>query len=902
MPINPNTQILAKNSTDVMIGGYVSATDPATNSVNSVLPGKRWTQLDGSGNIIGEFVRNFANTAWLPLPILTGVKTADSSTIDFSGAGTTADKLTGEVIVSGEAGNAIEKRPTGLFAAPGTGQIGPAGAPGTPGTVLRSGSGAPSNALGINGDYYLNTTNGDIYQKASGVYAVSGNLKGPTGQQGIQGQQGAAGQQGATGQQGIQGIQGIQGPAGASSATVKNLGSDFGNSLSSLLTYAANNAGRIDCEIDAVSTNSGTINFTNYKHVRFVFKGAGALSHSGGRLTIPKMADPGNRKIFTLGSGGEIVFAQGAVSRYTLAWYADAQNTDCTEAIDSLIASLGNNSGGEIQIPNGVWWTRGGHILSVGMRFAGEGNIFQSSQFGTVLKLITDNAVMMNLTAGNLCNYGFRDMQISLEGRYNSGAIQVTGASGQGIYQFNAENCSFTGTGTVITTIAAANAGDTIIYVTNVTKAIPQNATLNFGNGTYATVTVPVSPGASSISVQPLNAAVPGYQSTVYQGEVTVRLSSDINPGAAGMSVYALTGMIPQYTELFFLGVSVVTTSQVNQGDTFIPIAAAQLGVKTNNCAHYGGNSAFKLKKNGSDMEMIQSTFRDCQFYSLQTAIGNDSRNFNVKSETCHFSIPPGGTGFNLRTAGGVRIVNYLAVSGYVDKANTNTSLVRMIGAFNQLTLEDGDDENIRYLLRNSIYPFMKGSVHITKNTVQSNIHTQANWRIRSTNNTYVTDTSKSDGYPYTDCVTPSGVWLTSSGDEFDNRDPARPDAEVLLKSTTRYSYLFGERGYTNRAGTNSTSEYCVTQCGYTWVQPGLDNVIVYHTGAAIGGQVFTAKVVSTDAAITQKVVRVVPNVNAYFVVILDGVAPAGKPVRILWEWESPKGAVSSDYSNVSVN
>jgi hypothetical protein len=43
------------------------------------------------------------------------------------------------------------------------------------------GSGAPSSGLGDNGDYYLNTANGDVYAKSAGAWAVVGNITGPAG-------------------------------------------------------------------------------------------------------------------------------------------------------------------------------------------------------------------------------------------------------------------------------------------------------------------------------------------------------------------------------------------------------------------------------------------------------------------------------------------------------------------------------------------------------------------------------------------------------------------------------------------------------------------------------------------------------------------------------------------------
>jgi hypothetical protein len=53
-----------------------------------------------------------------------------------------------------------------------------------PGTQWRSGVGAPSNSLGIDGDLYLNTSNDDLYQRSGGVYTVISNIKGAAGPSG----------------------------------------------------------------------------------------------------------------------------------------------------------------------------------------------------------------------------------------------------------------------------------------------------------------------------------------------------------------------------------------------------------------------------------------------------------------------------------------------------------------------------------------------------------------------------------------------------------------------------------------------------------------------------------------------------------------------------------------------
>lgn len=87
------------------------------------------------------------------------------------------------------------------------GPQGPAGATGPAGvgSAWRQGEGAPASGLGSNGDYYLNTTNGDIYgPKTAGAWGgVIFNI--------AEGQQGPAGPTGATG---------AAGPAGADGRTL----------------------------------------------------------------------------------------------------------------------------------------------------------------------------------------------------------------------------------------------------------------------------------------------------------------------------------------------------------------------------------------------------------------------------------------------------------------------------------------------------------------------------------------------------------------------------------------------------------------------------------------------------------------------------------------------------------
>ena len=62
-----------------------------------------------------------------------------------------------------------------------TGAAGAAGVAGANGSVWRNGSGVPLNTLGINGDYYLDNLTGFVYAKAAGTYSSVANLAGATG-------------------------------------------------------------------------------------------------------------------------------------------------------------------------------------------------------------------------------------------------------------------------------------------------------------------------------------------------------------------------------------------------------------------------------------------------------------------------------------------------------------------------------------------------------------------------------------------------------------------------------------------------------------------------------------------------------------------------------------------------
>lgn len=89
------------------------------------------------------------------------------------------------------------------------GPVGPAGPQGVRGSKWTSHSNFPTASQpGEAGDQWLATSTGDIYQRGTSTWALTGNIKGP---QGVQGPQGPAGRDGVAGPQGPQGPKGDAG-------------------------------------------------------------------------------------------------------------------------------------------------------------------------------------------------------------------------------------------------------------------------------------------------------------------------------------------------------------------------------------------------------------------------------------------------------------------------------------------------------------------------------------------------------------------------------------------------------------------------------------------------------------------------------------------------------------------
>lgn len=142
---------------------------------------------------------------------------------------------TGNTGATGPIGNTGPTGPTGTTGATGsrgftgpTGTNGTTGATGTNGNGVLHGSGAPSDTLGVNSDFYFDTAGGNLWgPKAAGTWVGAGPVpfaSGPTGPTGASGAFGPTGPTGATG------------PAGATGTGMYGNGNS-GNTASAADTY-----------------------------------------------------------------------------------------------------------------------------------------------------------------------------------------------------------------------------------------------------------------------------------------------------------------------------------------------------------------------------------------------------------------------------------------------------------------------------------------------------------------------------------------------------------------------------------------------------------------------------------------------------------------------------------------
>jgi hypothetical protein len=166
--------------------------------------------LTGSGapsgglGINGDLYINTANGgvyskaagSWTLELTITGAAGAAGSQLLFGsgvpGGGTGSN---GDVYLDTSGNGNLYKKVTGAWVL----QVSIEGPAGVNGATWSQGAGAPSNGSGNNGDFYLRTSNANIYFKAAGVWTSIGSFIGPGGANGTNGTNGMNGSQFTTG-------------------------------------------------------------------------------------------------------------------------------------------------------------------------------------------------------------------------------------------------------------------------------------------------------------------------------------------------------------------------------------------------------------------------------------------------------------------------------------------------------------------------------------------------------------------------------------------------------------------------------------------------------------------------------------------------------------------------------
>lgn len=242
----------------------------------------------------------------------------DAGTESWSIVATPKDDFVGATGPAGPTGSTGPQGPAGA-----TGPTGPAGTNGTNGTNslgIHTEAGTPTGGDGVDGDFWLNTLNGDYYYKTAGSWTLKGNLIGPQGPQGIQGIQGPAGATGPQGVQGIQGLQGIQGIQGVKG----NPGSQIYNNNGD-----PNTLGVAGTQGDFYVDNIAPSNYYRFEGGVWVLKGD--LQGLDGPQGPPGPAGPAGG----LPEAGVVTLSQG-VSEAVITFAADFGSTNYTPVYSVL--------------------------------------------------------------------------------------------------------------------------------------------------------------------------------------------------------------------------------------------------------------------------------------------------------------------------------------------------------------------------------------------------------------------------------------------------------------------------------------------------------------------------------------------------------------------------------------
>ena len=241
-----------------------------------------------------------------------------------------------------------------------TGATGATGAPGTNGATWSQGSGAPTG--GVNGDFYLRTSNSDVYQNISGTWTVIANIKGATGNTG------ATGPTGPTGSAATIAVGTVTTGAPGSSASVTNSGTSSAAVFD--ITIPRGDTG-------AAGAGSGDMLASTYDPTA---KAADAFSMGNMVETSTKkiLTDTERTKLAGIAAGAGVVLPRAVARR------------DGWIFPDNTINGIAELAGGDFFAVKPVWY----EVNSTGVLVLRNSSTFGSNGYYTAAnaKLIRDNS------------------------------------------------------------------------------------------------------------------------------------------------------------------------------------------------------------------------------------------------------------------------------------------------------------------------------------------------------------------------------------------------------------------------------------------------------------------------------------------------------------------------------
>jgi len=199
--------------------GSTGSQGPAGSTGPAGTPGERWYAFNANPGSGGE-----------PLDSIVGDWYLNTATGDVFEKTAAPNTWTLRGNIKGPIGATGTQGPQGIQGP--IGNTGSQGVQGTPGEKWFSGSGVPAGSLAgtIVGDWYLNTANGDVYEKtATTTWTLRANIRGPQGIQGIQGVKGDTGDTGPQGPSGTVGVHAASHRPGGADPLVNNAWTDTAN-------------------------------------------------------------------------------------------------------------------------------------------------------------------------------------------------------------------------------------------------------------------------------------------------------------------------------------------------------------------------------------------------------------------------------------------------------------------------------------------------------------------------------------------------------------------------------------------------------------------------------------------------------------------------------------------------